>query len=81
MQASRETFGESSVSVIDAKTGKAVFEADRDKLARLVKKDYVVVSTVGLSPDRNVSIEFSPASDRLLVGSWDNTVRVFRIVE
>lgn len=30
---------------------------------------------------RNACVEFSPSGNRVLVGSWDNTVSVFEIVE
>lgn len=30
---------------------------------------------------RNSSVEFSPFADRILVGSWDNTLSVFSIAE
>jgi WD40 repeat protein len=30
---------------------------------------------------RNLSVEFSPSADRILVGSWDNTLSVFSIRE
>lgn len=64
--ASGQRFGENSVAVIDAKTGKAVFEANGDKLAKLVKQDYVVVSTVGLTPggERLVLINSSGKFER-----------------
>lgn len=64
--ASEESFGESSVSVIDAKTGKSVFEAYRSKLTRLIKKEYVNLWTVGLSPggERLLLINSSRKFDR-----------------
>lgn len=30
---------------------------------------------------RNLSVEFSPSEDRILVGSWDNTISVFALVK
>ena len=33
------------------------------------------------SSQRNMCVEFSPSGDQILVGSWDNTVSVFKIKE
>lgn len=48
---SEKQFGDSSVAVVDGKTGKAVFEASSNQLAKLLKVPYVIVSTVALSPE------------------------------
>ena len=42
---------------------------------------HVVAHKKNVTMQRNASVEFSPAVDRILVGSWDNTLSVFSIAE
>ncbi len=42
---------------------------------------HVVAHKKNVTKQRNASVEFSPSADRILVGSWDNTLSVFSIAE
>ncbi len=51
------------------------------ELAVLDFEGNVIAAAKSATANRNTSVEFSPSEDRLLVGSWDNTVCVFKLVE
>tara|TARA_R110002111_G_scaffold1157_1_gene8149 strand:- start:3517 stop:4569 length:1053 start_codon:yes stop_codon:yes gene_type:complete len=42
---------------------------------------HVITHKKNVTTQRNASVEFSPLADRILVGSWDNTLSVFSITE
>ena len=41
----------------------------------------VLADAKAITTQRNLCVEFSPSGKRVLVGSWDNTLQVFKIVE
>lgn len=50
------------------------------ELAVLDFSGEVIAAVKHATMNRNLSVEFSPSEDRILVGSWDNTISVFAFV-